>query len=100
MVIGKGMVLMAAVIAFSIVSIDDLSTGSSPASVYSFTEAQAATTDEAVVQSGALRRRAAENLRVLMERQEEGAARAAATALAALVVRSDRVALGATQTAQ
>ena len=100
MVIGKGMVLVAAVIAFGIASIDDLSTGSSPASIFSFTDAQAATTDEAVVQSGALRRRAAENLRVLMQRQAEGAARTGPTGLAALVVNSDGVAFGAAQSAQ
>jgi hypothetical protein len=69
MIIIKGMVLAAAAIAFGIVSVADLANGSSPASVFSLTE-PAAATDQSVVQNGALRRRAAENLRVLMERQE------------------------------
>jgi hypothetical protein len=62
MFISKGMVLAAAVIAFGIVSVDDLAKGSS--------EAQAATTDATVVESNALRRRAAENLRALLEQQD------------------------------
>ena len=71
MVISRGMVLAAAVIGFGIVSIDDMAKRSAPATVFSFTDAQAATADETVVQNGALRRRAAENLRVLMEQQEK-----------------------------
>jgi hypothetical protein len=56
------MVLAAAVVAFGIVSIDDLAKGSS--------EAQAAATDATVVESNALRHRAAENLRALLEQQD------------------------------
>jgi hypothetical protein len=62
MFISKGMVLAAAVIGFGIVSVNDLAKGSP--------EAQAATTDATVVESNALRRRAAGNLRALLEQQD------------------------------
>jgi hypothetical protein len=77
--ISKGMVVAAAVIAFGVVTVEDIAKGliSAP----SFSEARAATTDDAVVQNGALRRRAAESLRVLLEQQasERGAQVSAAS---------------------
>lgn len=74
MVISKGMVVAAAVIAFGIVSVDDATKGFTTTPTFSFTEAQAATTDDVVVREGALRRQATETLRILTEKQESGRA--------------------------
>lgn len=68
MVISKGMVVAAAAIAFGLVAVEEMA--KAPISGASFTDARTATTDDAVVQNGALRRRAAETLRALIERQD------------------------------
>ena len=66
--ISKGMVAAAAVIAFGLVTVEDMAKGSNT-SASAHTRSQNSVSDSAVIEHGALRERATETLRALLEQQ-------------------------------